>query len=103
MRSYHLNPTQLVMLGTSVGNQTSTSAAFVWPGGSGTFKTLGAFNGAVLTLQVLGDDGVTWQALGNDTTHSAPSLGNFDCAAGEQLRVLVTGGGATGLFASVRA
>lgn len=85
---------------TLLNNASATGAAVTWAGGRGQFKALGTFAGATVTLQVLGPDGTTWQAVGEEATLDAAGLANFDCPPG-QLRAAVTGGTPSGLYAEV--
>lgn len=54
-----------------LSNASATGAAVQWSGGLGVFTALGTFGGATVTLQYLGPDGVTWVAMGTDTTLTA--------------------------------
>jgi hypothetical protein len=83
---------------TLLSNASATGAAALWAGGRGQFKALGSFGGSTVTLQVLGPDGATWQAVGEDATLDAAGVANFECPPG-QLRAAVAGGSPSGLYA----
>lgn len=81
-------------------NDTDSSAWMGWPGGVGTFAVVGTFGGATVSLQMLGPDGSTPLAVGDNTTLTANGAANFEMGAG-QIRALVSGGSPTGLYATV--
>lgn len=81
-------------------NASATGSAKNWPGGRGHFKAVGTFGGATLTLQELGPDDTTWIAVGPDVTLTAAGNGNFEIT-GSQVRVAVSGGSPSALYASV--
>lgn len=68
-----------------------------WHGGDGMFHAVGTFNGAVLTLNFIGDDGVTLVPLCSVAANST-AVG-FTCAEGKKLVLSLTGS-PTGLYAS---
>ena len=70
-----------------------------WNGGRASFTVVGTFGGATVALQWLGPDGVTWVNVGTETTLTAAGVGNFELPRGK-LRVTVTGGSPSGLYAT---
>ena len=86
-----------------LSNASATGQNQSWPGGPGVFTCPGTFGGATVTLQFLGDDGVTFGAMGTDTTLTAAGSGclggAFIFKAGT-IRALVAGGSPSGLYAS---
>ena len=70
-------------------------------GGESVFQAVAsAWNGATVALQMLSPDGATWQNCGAATTLTANGNGYVILPRG-QVRVNVTGGTPTGLFANV--
>lgn len=79
-------------------NGSATSAAQRWPGGKGFFSASGTFSGATLALQFLGPDGVTWVT---PTSASLVAAGGFIFELSPvDIRVLVTGGPPSGMYAN---
>lgn len=68
-----------------------------WHGGDGMFHAVGTFNGAVLTLNFIGDDGTTLVPLCS-VSANATAVG-FTCSEGKKLALSLTGS-PTGLYAS---
>ena len=86
--------------GASNVGGTSTGPLVDCPGGMCVFAVAGTFNGATITLQVLGPDGVTLLTAGVATTLTAPGMGVVylpPC----QVQATVTGGPPSGIFASL--
>jgi hypothetical protein len=52
-------------------NSSVSGTRFFWPGGKGLYVCNGTFGGATVTLNILGPDNVTLQALGSSTTITA--------------------------------
>ena len=52
-------------------NSSVSGTRFTWPGGKGLFICNGTFSGATVTLNILGPDNVTMQAVGSSTTITA--------------------------------
>lgn len=85
---------------TLLSNASATSAAFDCPGGDCVFMASGTFGGATVSLQVMLPDGATWIAAGSQTTLTANGGGYVILPPG-QIRVAVTGGSPSALFASI--
>lgn len=83
-----------------LSNASATGSAQAWPGGCGSFFAAGTFGGATVTLQVLGPDGSTYLAVGDLATLTSAGGCNF-LLAPCTLRVAVTGGTPSGLYATV--
>ncbi len=49
-----------------------------WEGGKGSFFCQATWGGGSVTLQYMGPDGSTWEAVGTDTTLTADGGGNFE-------------------------
>lgn len=81
-----------------LSNASATGAAQRWPGGKGTFTTVGTFGGATVTLQFLGGDGSTWAPVGS-ISQTAAAADPFELAEG-QIRAAVTGGAPSGLYST---
>ena len=81
-----------------LSNASATGAAVQWTGGLGVFTALVTFGGATVTLQYLGPDGVTWVAMGTDTTLTAAGGGVFVYPPG-QVRAAISGGPPSGMYA----
>lgn len=60
-----------------LSNASATGSAAQWGGGVGVFSAAGTFSGATVSLQFLGPDGLTWCAVGSDTTLTAAGGGAF--------------------------
>lgn len=73
-----------------LSNASATGSAVQWGGGVGVFTAAGTFSGATITLQYLGPDGLTWFAVGPDTTLTAAGGGAFLLPPGS-IRAAVTG------------
>lgn len=77
-----------------------TSGAYFWPGGDGELRVVGTIGADTVTLQELGPDGATWQAVGTATT--VMTVGSFPFKVGPaQLRVAITGGASTGMYVAL--
>lgn len=83
-------------------NASATGSATAWPGGKGTFQLVGTVGGATITLQALGPDGSTWQAVSSATTLTATGLANFELGPAS-IRALVASGTPSGLYATATA
>lgn len=83
-----------------LSNGSATSPAFDCPGGDCVFMAAGTFGGATVSLQVQLPDGSTWLAAGTNTTLTAAGGGYVILPPG-QIRVAVTGGSPSGLYASI--
>jgi hypothetical protein len=81
-----------------LSNASSTGAAQGWGGTRGIVTVEGTFGGATLALQYLSDNG-TWIAVGSDSTFTAAGAGGFELPVGSQIRMAVTGGAPSGLYA----
>lgn len=55
-------------------NSSVSGTRFVWPGGKGLFVCNGTFSGATVTLNILGPDNATMQAVGSSTTVTAAAV-----------------------------
>lgn len=90
-----------------IANGAATSAAKLWPGGKGVLTVVGTFGGAAVTMQYLGPDNTTYvdvKALdpttGNQTTVSLSAAGSIGfILPPTPVRVVVTGGAPSGLYA----
>ncbi len=69
-----------------------STAIIAWGGGVGTFAATGTIDGASMNLEVSYDNGVSWLAVGSDTSLAAVGHGNFDLPAGVLLRATSAGG-----------
>lgn len=81
-------------------NASATGDWKPWPGGDGRVDVCGSIGGATLTLQVKGCDGTTAHTVGTDTTFTAVGSNGFKLEAGCEIRVAVSGGTPSALFAS---
>lgn len=81
-----------------LSNASATGNSAIWPGGRGVFIAAGTFNGATVTLQLLGPNNSTWIDAGSFTTLTAAGAGVFDLPQG-QIRAAVTGGPPSAMFA----
>ena len=79
---------------------TATGPLVDCPGGRCAFAVAGTFNGATITLQMLGPDGSTLITLGAATTLTSAGVGLVDLPPC-QVQATVTGGPPSGLFASI--
>jgi hypothetical protein len=94
-----VNPQLLQLL--SNASAALTGNALFWQGGTATFNLIGTMGGATVSLQVIGPDGQTWQALGASTTVTATgAVTGLQIPAGP-VRCVVTGGPPTGLYATL--
>jgi len=85
---------------TLLSNASATGAAAEWPGGWGRVETRGTFGGATLTLQVQDADGSTYHTVAAETTFSAAGTSAFFCEAGATIRMAVSGGTPSALYAT---
>jgi hypothetical protein len=83
-----------------ITNGAATGAAVAWPGGTGSFKAAGTWNGATVSLEFLHADGVTWQAMGTGTTLTANGGGLFTIGPCS-IRAAVSGATPSGIYARV--
>ena len=81
-----------------LSNASATGSSQIWYGGRGTFVVAGTFNGATVSLQLLGPDATTWIDAGVYTTLTASGAGNFDLPQG-QIRAAISGGPPSGIYA----
>lgn len=77
----------------------STGAGRTWNGGAGAFMVAGTLGGATVSLQVLGPDGATWIAVGDEASFDSAGICGFSLPPG-QIRAAVSGGSPSGLYAS---
>lgn len=75
----------------------ATGDPLEWPGGDGRVELSGTVGGSTVTLQVRDSDGVTYHAVGSDTTFTATGSAGFKLEAGAMIRMLVAGGSPSGL------
>ncbi len=95
-------PQQLQLLSNIAAN--TTGNALFWQGGVALFSALGTFGGGTVTLQVLGPDGATWQALGASTTVTAAgNVTGVYVPAGPVRAVLTGAAGASGIYVTLTA
>lgn len=81
-------------------NASATGAAQYWASGKGVLSVVGTFGGATLQLQMLGPDGSTWI---NVATASFTANGAIVVELPpSRLRMTVTGGTPSALFASIQ-
>lgn len=85
---------------TLLSNASASGSAVEWPGGDGRVEVRGTFGGASVSLEVLNVDASTWHTVGSDTTLTAAGTGGFKLEAGCSIRMLVTGGTPSALFAT---
>jgi hypothetical protein len=85
---------------TLLSNASATGTAVEWPGGWGRVETRGTFGGATLTLQVQDADGSTYHTVSAETTFSAAGTSAFFCEAGATIRIAVSGGTPSALYAT---
>jgi len=85
---------------TLLSNASATGTAVEWPGGWGRVETRGTFGGATLTLQVQDADGSTYHTVAAETTFSAAGTSAFFCEAGAMIRIAVSGGTPSALYAT---
>lgn len=83
---------------TLLNDAAETGDPVLWPGGLLSFQCVGTFDGATVTLQILGPDGATWIDADSTTTITAAGGGNVLLPRGT-IRALVAGGSPSGLFA----
>lgn len=84
-----------------LSNASATGDPIVWPGGIGVVDVCGTFSGATVTLKMLGSDGSTYQTVGAYTTFTAAGAGGFGpLPQGATLKMFVTGGPPSGLYAT---
>lgn len=83
---------------TLLENANETGQAVEWNGGDGRIDVCGTVGGATITLQVKGNDDVTWHAVGADTTFTATGSNGFKLEAGCEIRAAVSGGTPSGLY-----
>lgn len=93
---------ETVFLARNVSAQGNQPASTVY-GGDYVFSVAASnFNGASVQLQSLGPDGVTYQNLGAAKTASDATGGTgFGLGSNAVMRIAVTGGTPTGLYASL--
>jgi len=84
---------------TLLSNATSTGSPVKWPGGRGTFAVDGSFDGATVTLQMLGPDGSSYLSVGDDAALTAEGVVNFDLPPCH-IRALVAGGSPNAMYAT---
>lgn len=80
-------------------NASATGSSQIWPGGKGRFMVEGTFGGASINLEHSTANG-TFVDAGSETTFTTDGSAEFFLPAG-QVRAVVTGGGASNLFAYV--
>lgn len=81
-------------------NAAVTGTHFWWPGGKGMFAVVAAnFNGATVTLNVLGPDGATMIAAATATTLTAAGVGQVELPPC-YVQGAITGGPPTGVYAT---
>lgn len=85
---------------TLLSNASATGTPVEWPGGWGRVETRGTFGGATLTLQVQDADGSTYHTVAAETTFSAAGTSAFFCEAGATIRMAVSGGTPSALYAT---
>lgn len=84
-----------------IDNGAATGPWVSWLGGKGTFSaTATSWNGAKVTLQMKGPDGVTGLSLGEYVELTANGAGGFEAAPCE-LRAAVSGGTPAGVIADI--
>lgn len=81
-------------------NASATGTAVEWPGGDGRVEVRGTFGGASVSLEVLDADGSTWHTVGSDTTFTAAGTDGFRLEAGCSIRMSVTLGTPSALYAA---
>lgn len=79
----------------------TTSPQIMWPGGVGSFDCVGTWNGATVTLQVVGGDGTSLENAGTATTLTANGNGVFYWRRGLMQATVTGAGGSTSLTCSV--
>lgn len=85
---------------TLLSNASATGTAVEWPGGWGRVEVRGTVGGATLTLQVQDADGSTYHTVSTETTFGATGAAAFFCEAGAQIRMAVSGGTPSALYAT---
>lgn len=83
-----------------LSNASATGTAVEWPGGDGRVELRGTVGGATITLQVQDSDGSTYHTVGTDTTFTATGSAGFKLEAGAMIRMAVSGGSPSGLYAT---
>lgn len=86
---------------TLLSNGSTTSKAVQWGGGVGLVNVSGTFGGATVTMQMLGPDNSTWQDLTGVDAFTEGGSAIFELPSA-QVRVEVSGGTPSGLYASIR-
>ena len=82
-------------------NAAATGSRFWWPGGKGLFAVTAAnFNGATVTLNLLGPDGVTMMAAATATTLTAAGVGQVELPPC-YVQAAITSGPPTGVYATL--
>lgn len=85
---------------TLLSNASATGSVVEWPGGWGRVETRGIFGGATMTLQVQDADGSTYHTVAAETIFGAAGTSAFFCEAGAQIRMAVSGGTPSELYAT---
>jgi len=82
-------------------NAAVTGTRFWWPGGKGLFSVVAAnFNGATVTLNLLGPDGATMLAAATATTLTAAGVGQVELPPC-YVQAAITSGPPTGVYATL--
>jgi hypothetical protein len=96
------SPTDPISGASVVLSNAATSSSLVsWPGGIGVFSAVGTWNGATLTLEFIGPDGVTLVPAGTATTMTANGAWTFYLPKCLLKAVMSGAGGSTSLTASI--
>ncbi len=86
MPAYH------VLQGEAHSADDDSSVVIAWGGGLGTAAAYGTWSSATMTFEVSYDNGITYFAIGSDTTLTVDGHGNFDLPEGVLLRGTSSGG-----------
>lgn len=82
-------------------NSAVSSVPIMWPGGVGSFDCVGTWNGATVTLQLVGSDGTTLENAGAAATLTANGNANFWWRRGLMQATVTSAGGSTSLTCSI--